>query len=263
MKNRFDAHKVQVHLPWHALVDKLDDIVRARINPEVFLDGNALDSALPEDLKMVRERLHDAGLGVTMHGPYMDLSPGAVDERIRLATVERYDQVFGAIEHLRPKNVVLHACYDDRRFDGDKALWLRQSLKTWPQFVKRAEELGTIIAVENIFEETPDTLRSLVEEINSPNMGVCIDSGHLNLFSTVDMEEWFKELGRYIVEVHMHDNFGKVDDHLPIGEGKIDFRLFLKLLGEHSKDPVLTIEPHGERTMWRAIEAIKKFLAEN
>ena len=83
---------------------------------------------------------------------------------------------------------------------------------------------------ENIFEEAPETLRMLVKEINSPNLGVCFDTGHFNLFSKVPLEKWFEEIGDNIIEVHLHDNTGSNDDHLGIGDGNIDFDLFFSLL---------------------------------
>ncbi len=76
------------------------------------------------------------------------------------------------------------------------------------------------------------------------------------------MEEWFKTLGPYVAEVHMHDNKGGADEHLPIGEGSIDFRLFLSLIREHCPCPVLTIEPHGEEMLKRGIKAVEDLLTE-
>ncbi len=252
--------RVHVHIPYGILLQRLDDIINAGLNPEIYIDGRSLDDADPGDLETIREAFASKGLSITLHGPYMDLSPGAEDERIRLATVERFRQVFRVIEKLRPINVVLHAGYDERHFDGNRALWLAQSMKTWPEFVREAERLGTIITVENIFEEDPDTIKSLVEEIDSPSLGICMDVGHLNLYSKVPFERWFEAVGRYVKEVHVHDNFGSRDNHLPPGEGSIDLARFFRLLGEYSHDPVYTLEVHGEQGVFRGLEAIKSFL---
>lgn len=252
--------RVQVHLPFPLLIDRFDEILADGINPEVFLDGGGLDEALPSDLTRIRDEFGARGLTVTMHGPYGSINPGSANEEVRERTVERYERVFEVLSHLRPRTVVLHAGYNERKFNGDEELWLSQSMKTWPPFVREAERLGVVIAAENIFEKTPRTLKALVDGIGSPNFGACIDSGHLNVFSTVDMEEWFSSLGHKIAEVHIHDNGGNADDHLPAGEGEIDFPLFFSLLKKYADDPVYTIEPHGEEVMRRAIRAIRKFL---
>jgi sugar phosphate isomerase/epimerase len=247
--------RIQVHIPYRLLRKRLDKIVTTGLNPEIFLDGYTLDQAKPADLREVYEVLHGNGRKITVHGPYMDLSPGGADEKMRLAT-----QTFEAVSVLRPMAVVLHAGYDERRFDGDIELWLGQSLKTWPEFIKEAERLDTVIAVENIFEEGPAPLKALIESLSSPNFRVCLDAGHQEIFSEVTMEEWFREIGGYVAEVHIHDNRGRIDDHLPVGDGTIDFGQFFRLLKQYTRDPIYTIEPHGEEGIWRGIEALKRFL---
>ncbi len=252
--------KIQVHIPYPVLLERLDDVLEMGINPEVYIDGRFLDEADPSDLKTISDEFAKRSLRITMHGPYIDMNPGSADENQRLSTAERYERVFEVVSDLKPANVVLHAGYSERRYRGDTGLWLEQSLKTWPRFVKEAERLNTVIAAENIFEKTPDTLKMLVARIDSPNFRVCIDSGHLRIFSKVKIEEWFKDLGPFIAEVHIHDNFGKIDDHLPVGEGSIDFISFFRYLKAYSKDPVYTIEPHGEGMIERSLKAVRKFI---
>ncbi|MBI5642793.1 MAG: sugar phosphate isomerase/epimerase [Deltaproteobacteria bacterium] len=252
--------RVQVHVPYYILLERFDELLGLGINPEVFIDGGALDEAEPGDLRRIRDSFGAKGLGITMHGPFMNINPGSADESVRLSTVARYERVFEVAKDLMPVNVVLHAGYHPKRFHGDSELWLDQSLKTWPPFVKEAERLGVVIAAENIFEKSPSTLKTLVEAINSPNLRLCLDSGHLTAFAKGEMEEWVKELGPYLAEVHLHDNNGEADDHLPLGEGTIDFKRLFRLLKAYSHDPVYTIEPHGEGAIEKGIEAIRKYL---
>src|SRR3990172_9307669 len=252
--------KIQVHVPYPYLLEKFERLIEAGINAEIYMDGFFVEEALPFDLERIRESFGSNGRSITLHGPYMDMNPGSADEPIRLSTAAMYAKVFRVIEHLRPKTVVLHAGYHEKKYKGNHELWLSQSLKTWPALVSEAERLGTVIAVENIFEKEPFTLKLLMDAVESANFGVCIDAGHLRVFSRVDMEEWFRVLGPRIAEVHLHDNHGKHDDHLPLGEGSIDIPRFLSLLARYATDPVYTIEPHWEDAMKRAIEAVKKYL---
>lgn len=254
-----ETKKVQVHIPYPLLLERLEDVLSLNINPEIYIDGEYLD-ADPGDLKEIRKRFTEQGLTITLHGPYAGLNPGSADEDKRIYTAERYRQAFRVASYLRPKTIVLHAGYSERTFKGDFDLWLSQGMKTWPEFVQEAARINTTIAAENIFEKKPDSLKRLVESINSANFRLCIDTGHLNIFSAVEMEEWFKELGPYIAEVHLHDNRGSVDDHLPLGEGSIDFKTLFGALKAYAKDPVYTIEPHGEDVLKRAIKAVKRFL---
>jgi len=252
--------RVQVHVPYPILLERFDEVIARRINPEIYLDGEHLETAGASDLDHIRNACSKHGLRITMHGPYAELNPGSADEKTRLFTVERYERLFEAVSHLLPETVVLHAGYHERKFRGDSALWLSQSLKTWPRFVERAAALGVVIAVENIFEKEPSTLRALIEAVASPHLMACLDSGHLNVFSKVAMQRWFDELGPRLAVVHLHDNNGVADDHLPVGEGGIDFDLFFSLLDACASDPVRTIEPHGEEVLKRALRAIGRYL---
>src|SRR4030067_348075 len=145
--------KVQVHVRYSYLLEKYKSLIDSGINPEVYMDGFYIEEALPSDLERIRESFGASGLSITLHGPYMDMNPGSADESIRLSTAAMYRRVFRVIERLRPKAVVLHAGYHEKKYKGNHELWLSQSLKTWPALVSEAERLGTGIAVENIFEK--------------------------------------------------------------------------------------------------------------
>lgn len=252
--------KVNVHVPYKMMAERRDEILNASINPEIFFDGRALDSVPSKELIAIGEGFAGRGRRVTMHGPFMDLSPGAADEAIRHATVERFRQTLQAAAYLKPAVVVLHAGYDDRRFDGDVELWFSQSLKTWEPLIRKAEGMGAVIALENVFEENPFAMGKLMDAFPSKHFGVCLDAGHLNIFSRAAMNNWFETIGARIAEVHLHDNHGKTDEHLAVGEGTMDFNLFFALLKKHSENPVYTIEPHGEEALQSGLLAVERFL---
>lgn len=253
---------VQVHIPYKKLISEIDAIIEARINPEVYLDGEHLEEAVATtaQLDTISARLLDANLSITMHGPYMGTNPGSPDEMKRQETVVIYRKALHAARHLKPINIVLHAGYDDDRFNGDVEWWLHQSMKTWTDIVKESEDIGVTIAAENIFERNPFALRALAETVGSPNFGICIDTGHLNLFSEVPLTEWFTSIAMYVKEVHLHDNNGSSDEHLPVGEGEIDFEKLFEAIRENSPEAILTIEPHGDEEIRRGLAAIAKYL---
>jgi len=83
------------------------------------------------------------------------------------------------------------------------------------------------LAVENMifpheFFRTPEDLSLLMERISAPNVGVCLDVGHAHA-AAQRWQDFFSALGPKIVHMHIHDNHGSVDEHLPLGEGSIDY----------------------------------------
>lgn len=194
----------------------------------------------------------------TIHAPFMDLSPGAVDSKVREATHERFDAVFDIAGTLKPRAVVFHSGYEKWKYAHRADVWIEGSLMTWRKFLGRASKAGLKIAIENIFEDEPGNLRLLMEELGSGDVGICFDTGHFNLFSKRPLSEWLESLGPYIIECHLHDNDGSFDSHLPIGEGTFDFdELFLKLKG---KACIYTIETHTPERVLRSMERLKKYL---
>jgi sugar phosphate isomerase/epimerase len=96
-----------------------------------------------------------------------------------------------------------------------------------------------------------------MEQIGSDNFGVCFDTGHCNLFSSVALEKWLKELKAYIVELHLHDNDKSADLHYPIGDGTFDFdTLFSELKGNNY---IYTIEAHTPEMVLKSMERLKDY----
>jgi sugar phosphate isomerase/epimerase len=252
--------KIHAHVPYPLLSESLDHILRERINPEVYFSCEALDTFTAERLTESARRLREAGLNTTIHAAFMDLNPGATDVTIREATRKRFEQVFQAAEILGPRVIVFHPGLDELRHGNNRTAWLRHSIDFWQGLLPRATDIGSTIAVENIFEKEPSSLRDLLEAIDSPSFRHCFDVGHWNMFSTVGLEEWFAELGSFMAEIHLHDNYGQADEHLPLGEGEIDFDQLFDLLDRFAPEAVWTIEAHSNERLERSLRNIRKYL---
>lgn len=252
---------IQVNIPYRMLLKNLDFVLEKGINPEIYFSGEALDTCREEEMRRVAEALHSHGRTITVHAPFMDLSPGGADAKIKSVTIERLHQTLTAASIFTPGMITCHPGYNKWLFDGDIPFWLESSLATWKPIVDRAAQLDLHLNLENVFEEEPSGLKRLIEKIGSPHLGFCFDPGHFNLFSTVSMEDWFSALGGYMREVHLHDNRKTADDHLPVGDGEIDFALFMRLVNDYRVSLIYTIEPHRIEDLERSMERCKHMLA--
>ncbi|MCG2721853.1 MAG: sugar phosphate isomerase/epimerase [Thermodesulfovibrionales bacterium] len=243
----------QVHVPYHRIREYLPFIKKNRINLEVYFSAHILDALSYSEIKSLRSEL-DYNPSLTIHAPFMDLSPGAVDDKIREITLKRFSDVFDIAALLKPKVIVFHSGYEKWKYALKVDLWLEKSILTWKELVKRAVDMETKIAIENVFEDNPENLRLLMEAIASEHFGVCFDTGHFNLFSKLSLKEWLRQIKRYLIELHLHDNSGQADDHLAIGEGNFDFpALFAEL---NNNRPVYTIESHSKEGVLKSIEKL-------
>lgn len=250
--------RVQVNAPFQQLVDRyLDLFLRYQINPEIGFDAAVLDQRDALPLDKVARLLREHGLTVTLHGPFMDLAPGALDEKIREVTAQRLLQTIELAPLFRPPSVVFHVGYDDRCYNEHRREWLVGSLATWEPIARRAAELGVVINLENVYEQTPEMIVALLDSLPASNVGFCLDLGHQNAFAATPLEGWLKALGPRLREVHLHDNSGRRDDHDPIGSGSVPFPALFAYLVEKGLRPVITLEPHAEASLWRSLEALE------
>ena len=250
---------IHVHIPYPKLKDFCELVRGRRYDLEIYFSSAVLDQVERQDLESLCKSL-DWNPSLSLHAPFMDLNPGAVDPMVRSVTQMRFRQLLDAAAILRPRAAVFHAGYDKWRYSGRTDIWLHNSLDTWNRVMDAAARIGMRVAVENVFDETPDALAQLIEQIGSPDFGFCFDTGHCNLFSTVPLERWFERLGRSLVEVHLHDNDGTADSHLAVGAGTVDFAKFFGLLREQADDPVYTVEAHDKEHVDVSLERVKAFL---
>ncbi len=242
------------------LVENLDSVLRLGLQPEIYFSGKTLDGLSPGEVEKTSQALLRERIPITFHAPFMDLNPGAVDEKVREITRFRFAQVLDLVPHFRPRAIVLHPGYDRWRYDGDAGLWMKNSLFTWRPLVEKAERLSVKMALENVFDVDPEPLRRLLQAVDSPFLGYCMDAGHGRIFSEVPLVEWIEVLGSRLMEIHLHDNHGRADEHLPIGRGDIDFPALFSRLKEKKLEPIYTVEPHEIEYLLPNLEALARFL---
>ena len=98
-------------------------------------------------------------------------------------------------------------------------------------FAEYADKLGVRLALENMgviredypthrFCQTPEELCGVADELG---VGVCWDFGHANM-GGLKQSEALSYVGKRLLTLHVNDNDGIGDDHVPITEGTIDWR---------------------------------------
>lgn len=256
-------HKLlHIHLPLRVLKKRFKWLVEQGLQPEIACQGGELDSYNLGELKDYGDRLVAEGLDVTIHAPFFDLNPGSHDPGIKAITSKRFHQTLDVAAALRAKLIVFHPGFDRWRYDKQPQLWHDQSLEFWPPILERAEQQNCQLTLENIFEETPEMLANLLRQLDNPWLGHCFDVGHWRLFSETSLEQWFAVLGPHTRHIHLHDNRGKLDDHLPIGQGIIDFQALFKQISFLLHTPSMTLEAHNLRDLNKSLCAVKPFITE-
>ncbi len=241
------------------LKDYLEMLRKRRYDLEIYFSAAVLDQIERQDIEKLVELL-DWNPKLSIHAPFMDLNPAAMDPMVQSATLVRFRQILNVSAILKPRVAVFHAAYDRWRYDGRKDLWLENGLDTWRKVMETASKIGLRVAVENVFDEEPAALQMLIEKIDNEDFGFCFDIGHFNLFSKVTMEQWFDSLGRRMLEVHLHDNDGKADSHWALGRGNVNFEKLFGLIYAHTSAPLFAIEVHDKEGVETSLHRVKQFM---
>ena len=102
-----------------------------------------------------------------------------------------------------------------------------------------AEEVGLV-------DETADDLLSIIEQVGSPNFGICLDTGHLNL-TVKNQREFILKAGDKLKALHIADNEGARDQHMmPFTRGKVDFVEVMQALRDIGYEGLFNLEIPGE-----------------
>ncbi|MEW5724382.1 MAG: sugar phosphate isomerase/epimerase family protein [Thermodesulfobacteriota bacterium] len=249
---------VRVNAPAVMLLEGLaEEFLSRRLCPEVGLDARALDETAPADLAGLARRFQAAGLHPAVHGPFLDLSPGALDPEVLKVTRARYARTLELAALFEPEHVVFHPGYEWSKHQVYREKWLETSLETWRPLARRAGELGIRLVLENTLEREPEDFFPLFEALAPEGVGFCLDTGHAAAFGRVPLLAWLEALAPRLAVLHLHDNHGDRDEHLALGRGVIDFAaLFSFLAGWGMKPAAVTLEPHTEADLWPGVAVL-------
>ena len=249
--------RLQMNAPYGLLKERIDHPILDRIHPEIYFSWQSLQEDLKE-AERIAEALEKRGRSCTFHAPFIDLNIGAVDPLIREVSLGRIKALKPFMEVFRPDVVVVHGGYDPIRYDFDVGSWFDAARASMEELLRFFEGLS-VIAVENVFDKNPHAIWSLLDEFRGEKVGFCFDPGHAFFLGNVPLRYWLDVLGEFLVEVHLHDNHGMSDEHLPMGEGAINFRELFGVFKSMEREPIYTLEVHREEHVDRALRGFERF----
>jgi sugar phosphate isomerase/epimerase len=189
---------------------------------EVVAEGDyRLDD--PAGLARVRDLIETTGLAVSVHAPYADLNLSSLNFPILRESVRQITTCIARASEWKDR-VVVHPGYLSPfgRLDPARA-WAthKEALR---EIGRCAADHGVLACLENMIAireflcRDPGELLGMTEGIEG--VGACFDLGHANTVGAVP--DFLAVLGA-ADHLHLHDNNGQSDEHLPIGGGTVDW----------------------------------------
>lgn len=211
---------------------------------EIFCARSHFEYTLKPDIRAMAGALEAHRLQlVSLHAPNRrDLSamresgtPLSICEIERVRRVEAMDElkrVIDVADDLPYARLILHMGGSRETADPRKRDAAFSSLE---HLVLHARHAGVTICVENTHSEmgSPDYLRAFVDETRLTGLRFNFDIGHAHLAEFPEeerLEKSFSPLKELVSSVHLHDNHGEKDEHLPPYDGSIHWPDAIKLL---------------------------------
>jgi sugar phosphate isomerase/epimerase len=192
----------------------------------------------------------------SMHGPFLDLMPGSMDEEIDAVARKRIRAAIGICEELEIGKIVFHTGWFPKTYGRE--LWVANSITFWKGILEEAgDREGPLLLIENVYEEEPSAMIELVDGIEDERVRACLDIGHVNANSRLEPRDWVEALGSRIAHVHIHNNRGIDDEHNGIFGGSMDIGAICELLDRHCPEATWNLEIKND--FERSIEAMLGF----
>ncbi len=244
-----------VNAPWYDLKNRyLDLFLQHGIQPEIGLEGLCLYDETAEEFRVIATILQDNQLSCTLHAPFFDLAPGALDPDILEASRKKLRKAFSLIEIFQPKSIVCHLNFEQNKQGYKWDDWKSSALSTWQELTQIAAKQNCIVMLENTYEDSPKAHETILSKLDSDNAKFCLDVGHLMSFAKTPWQDWLPKLSPWLGQLHLHDNDGEGDQHLGLGLGSFDFKSLFQFLTANNLHPLVTLEPHSENDLWQALE---------
>jgi sugar phosphate isomerase/epimerase len=208
--------------------------IRAKLEHFNYEDYRKVD-LLAEKMKEFDIRAY------SMHMPIGKVDISQEEEWGRVWSIREIEKAGLALSKLGGEILVVHrggevkGCRDGR---------IEKSLESLEELLDFCKEWGLKLALENTLPgelgDKIDELLSLVNKFNSSCMGICLDTGHINIEG--NPIEAIKKIGSKLIHLHIQDNLGQIDNHFLPGKGNINWEKLINLLRQIKYEGIFMFE---------------------
>jgi sugar phosphate isomerase/epimerase len=247
-----------VHVPVALFPERVDFLLARKLQPEVACQDANMAKLDMAQLADSAAALAESGLMTVLHAPFVDLLPGAADFRGRQQTIRLLEQTLLLAERIKAAKIVFHPGLSANATEQEVDDWLSRSYVLWSNYISWAKLNNCLFGIENIYETSPTPLLRLITAIKSPYFGHVFDIGHWNIFSSGPLSAWLGAVAPYIHHLHLHDNHGRMDEHLAIGLGTAPFDQLFTWLDGCDAVPTMTLENHNRYALDQSLDVLKR-----
>lgn len=205
---------------------------------------------LPEILELRKREIKQAlllfnHLPVAHFAWWADL--GSPLDEVRLGWIEETKSAMRIAADLGCKKFTVHSHSTGMYAKTEKTL--KPILDNYVKSLKELLSFGKKIGIQLMFENAAErgeivyfkNFRYIVDRV--PGLAVHIDIGHAFANGGIKtVEEFIEYFSKKIIHFHFHDNHGNQDEHLSIGNGKINYKKITNFIKKINYNNTITFE---------------------
>ncbi len=219
---------------------------------ELFATRSHFDYHDAAAIDRLADWLQDTGLVLnSVHAPIAEsltdgkwghpLSNAAADAVRRQSAVRETEKALEIARRIPFNTMVVHlGSPDDHAEPGDNNR--SAAFRSAEQICELSAALSVRVALEVIPNplSTPAGLVALIEDLESPNAGICMDFGHAHMMG--DVADAIETAAEHLMATHIHDNRRRADDHLVPFLGSINWDVALMTMQKIGYDGAYVME---------------------
>ncbi len=184
--------------------------------------------------------LDATGLGVVGHTAWY-LPFASPVPRLRAAAIE---EVVSTLPHFASVGATLVNVHPD---PGSRTVGIGTeravawNVAAFARLAETAAAHGLRLMVENLPNayESVDAMRAMLDA--HPSIGFHLDLGHAQVRGN-RTPDYLAAFADRLAHVHLSDNTGRADDHLPLGVGRTDWQQLIRMVKRAGYDGTITLE---------------------
>lgn len=212
---------------------------------ELFMDGPRWN-AMEDQFEEIAAELKDLPVPYSIHPPAFDINLTSENRAVREVAFSEYKKSIQFAQMVDASHVVIHPGFAYSKV-FDKKVAVERAILYLKELSAFAKEYKVRLAIENVGYGgssifTQEEFSNFLNHFEGDEtVGYLVDVGHA-LLNDWDIPKVIKDTKDRLLALHLHDNHGTSDNHLPIGEGKIEWEPIFQVIREEAIDCEFILE---------------------
>jgi sugar phosphate isomerase/epimerase len=199
--------------------------------------------------KRILGLMHNSGLfGIAHTSWWFEL--GSTYQNVRRGWIEEGKRTIMIANELEMDMINFHTLSNGffLSIPSAKKQTLNNFVLSFNELVDYGKSLGIKVTIENLSGRSslgkPDDIKYVTDRVK--DLGFLFDVGHAHISGGMkEVLDYIRIFKPKLWHVHIHDNHGQEDEHLPLGTAKIEYEKVVSALKKIGYDKTITLEVFG------------------